>query len=88
MSEPKWTTAPVTLEEVEEHPGFHRALEPCDDTCHHPVHAFGVPKRKQRHLVECEVADWALAHPEYFDPPHPSLPEGFVPHQHQETTHG
>lgn len=79
MSEPIWTIPPVTLTEVE--PGLHRMLEPCDETCHHPVHGFSGGKDRARHLIECEVADWALAHPEYFDPPHPSLPEGFVPHR-------
>lgn len=30
-----------------------RTVEPCDDTCHHPVHAFGAPRR--RHI---EDAAW------------------------------
>lgn len=24
-----------------------RIVEPCDDTCHHPVHAFGTPRGRQ-----------------------------------------
>ena len=41
-----------------EEPGsFWRTVEPCDDTCHHPVHAFN-PERL-RHL---ESAVWVIAH--------------------------
>lgn len=31
-------------------PAYWRMVEPCEDTCHHPVHAFGNPERL-RHLI-------------------------------------
>ena len=37
-------------------PGYWRTVEPCGGDCHHPVHAFGAPRR--RHL---EATDWIVA---------------------------
>ncbi len=39
-----------------------RDEKPCDDTCHHPVHAFQVPKGA-RHLDWFEPGDKSLSEP-------------------------
>lgn len=44
-------------EPVEDDPTRYRTVVPCDDGCHHPVHAFGHPER----LHHTEDAAWILA---------------------------
>lgn len=36
--------------EPTEDPDWWRMIEDCDDTCHHPVHAFG-SKGRRKHLI-------------------------------------
>lgn len=41
-------------EPIEDDSERYRTVEPCDDRCHHPVHAFGHPER----LRHTEDAAW------------------------------
>lgn len=36
-------------------PDYWQMDQPCDDNCHHPVHAFGHPERV-RHLIDTGTA--------------------------------
>ena len=50
---------PLTDEWWEPHPtdvDRYRTVEPCTETCHHPVHAFGHPER----LQHTEEAAWII----------------------------
>ena len=43
--------------EPSEDPHYWRTVEPCDDTCHNPVHAFNAPRR---HHIESAI--WITTH--------------------------
>jgi hypothetical protein len=46
-----------------DNPAYYRMVDPCDETCHHPVHAFN-PERR-RHIEE---SAWLLRNARVFSP--------------------
>lgn len=44
-----------------EDPGWWRMLTVCDETCHHPVHAFQSPRTARSHVIEAAEVELMLA---------------------------